>query len=95
MNRSSDRSGAPPRPATPGYHYEPGALVSLEQAADRLALDRERLRECCEVAAERCGDIAVAHLEAGVVAIESGGRWRFRLPFRFPLPSPRAPRGTR
>jgi hypothetical protein len=67
---------------TAGHFYSPGALDSLEGAAVRLGEDQERLRERCELAAEQCGDVAVAQLDGGVVAFKTEGSWRFRLPLR-------------
>jgi hypothetical protein len=65
---------------TTGYLYSPGALQSLERAAVRLAVPAERLEASCEREAERCGDVAVAHLGRGVVAIKHGDAWKFRFP---------------
>jgi hypothetical protein len=75
---------------TAGHFYSPGALDTLEQAAVRLGDDPERLRVRCEAVAERCGDVAVAHLEGGVVGFNTDGSWRFRLPI---APGCGAPRG--
>jgi len=65
---------------TTGYHYKPGALDPLESAAARLGTSAEALQERCEREAERCGDVAVAYLDAGVVAFRAGGEWRLRFP---------------
>jgi hypothetical protein len=73
---------------TAGHFYSPGALETLEQAAARLGDDPEALRRRCELAAERCGDVAVAYLEAGVVAFSTDGVWRFRLPVSMGIAAP-------
>jgi hypothetical protein len=73
---------------TAGHFYSPGALEPLDRAAARLGNDPEALRELCEVAAERCGDVAVAYLEAGVVAFNTDGCWRFRLPVSMSAAAP-------
>jgi hypothetical protein len=67
---------------TAGHFYSPGGLETLERAAVRLGSDPEQLRQHCEHVAERCGDVAVAHVGAGVVAFKTEGGWRFRFPLR-------------
>jgi hypothetical protein len=74
---------------TAGHFYSPGTLETLEHAAARLGEDPERLRERCEAGAERCGDVAVAHLEGGVVGFNTDGSWRLRLPISSGAAAPR------
>jgi hypothetical protein len=52
----------------------------LERAAKRLGVSVDSLRDHCEQLAERCGDVAVAHLRDGAVAFNTGDDWRFRFP---------------
>jgi hypothetical protein len=79
MRSKTDVFEHPLRP-TEGHFYTPGALESLERAAARLGCAPEPLRADCERRAEHCGNVAVAHLDGGVVAFKCGEAWRFRLP---------------
>jgi hypothetical protein len=76
---------------TDGYQYLLGALETLEPAAIRLGLRPEQLRRKCDREAERCGDVAITHMDAGIVAFKTGGIWRFR----FPIDEPGGSRPTR
>jgi hypothetical protein len=67
---------------TAGYEYAPGIFDVLNQAAKKLNIDPQELNARCERDAERCGDIAVARLDRGVVAFKVQGEWRFRFPIR-------------
>lgn len=67
---------------TAGHFYAPGVLLPLEAAAARLGAGPQDLRARCERLAERCGDLAVAQLDDGVVGFEVRGAWRFRFPVR-------------
>jgi len=67
-----------------GRQYALGVLDALEPAAAKLGMRPEQLRRACDRDAETCGDVAVAHMEAGVVAIRAGGVWRFRFPIVAP-----------
>jgi hypothetical protein len=87
MRKTIDNTTRATEP-TAGHFYAPGSLDTLERAAARLGSEPEQLRVHCERVAERCGDVAVAHLAEGVVAFEADGCWRFRFPVCADSPSP-------
>ena len=82
------------RSPTDGYFYTPGKLHTLEEAAERLGIERERLVRRAWKRAAECrgsGDIPVAYLEDGVVALFFFEGWKFRFPVNH---GARAPEGA-